>query len=70
MHPSASHQSDAVSDLPSQPERSDSFSVLFFIRSLQIIKQLASSCHEVEEAATRMVVFLVSFEVLGEIFDA
>ena len=44
--------------------------VTLYIRSLQVIQQTSTLRDHLEQAAPRMIVLLVSFEMLGEFVDA
>jgi len=59
-----------IKRLFSQSEFFDNISVASLVFSLEIIKELATTCHHLDDATTRVIVLCVSLEVRLEIFDA
>ena len=66
----AAVRSDALISLATQAEAADQFVVLLDVPAFEVIEQAASLRDHLEQSAPRVVVFLVRFEVLGELVNA
>jgi hypothetical protein len=53
-----------------QSESSNDFVILLNVRLLQVIEQTPAMLDHLQQPTSRMVVFLVSLEVLGELANA
>src|SRR5687767_14385509 len=56
--------------LPAQPQTTDDLVVAFNIRSFQVIQQTTSLRDHFQQAAPRVIIFLVRFEMLGQFVNA
>ena len=56
--------------LTAQSQSSHDFVVLLYVRLFQVIKHTAALLDHLQQAAPRMIVFLVCLEMLGEFVDA
>jgi len=56
--------------LMTQPESSNDFVVLLYVCLLQVVEQTSTMLDHLQQPASRMVVFLVGLEVLGEFANA
>lgn len=56
--------------LAAQAEAADQFVVLLDVPAFEVIEQAASLRDHLEQSAPRVVIFLVRFEVLGELVNA
>ena len=61
---------DATRKLFSDTEPIDDLVVAIDVAPLEVIKQTSPLVHHLEQAATRMIILNVGFEVLGQIKDA
>ena len=59
-----------ISNLLSQAETTDQFVVAIDLDALQIIQQAAALADQLEQAAARVIVFLMRLEMIGEFVDA
>ena len=53
-----------------QPESSNDFVVLLYVRLLQVIEQTSPMRDHLEQAPPRMIVLLMCLEMLGEFVDS
>ena len=53
-----------------QPESSNDFVVLLYVRFLQVCEQTSAMLDHFQQAAPRMIVLLVCLEMLGEFVNA
>jgi hypothetical protein len=53
-----------------QPESSHDFVIVLYVRLLQVVEQTSAMLDHLQQSASRMVVFLVCLEVLGEFANA
>ena len=60
----------AKSELSAEAEALDELTVALDVDIRQVAEQTTTLTHEKQQATTRVVVVLVLFEVLGEVFDA
>lgn len=56
--------------LPAQPQTIDDFMVTLNVRSLQVIEQTPSLRDHFQQAAPRMIILLVSLEMLGQVVNS
>ena len=56
--------------LMTQSESSHDFVILLYVRLLQVVEQTSAMLDHLQQPASRMVVFLVCLEVLGEFANA
>lgn len=66
----ASSDACAARDLATETDRFDELFVTFQIFALQVVEQRAALTNHLQQAATAVVIFVVAFEVLGEVRNA
>src|SRR5687768_17012785 len=59
----------ASGELAPETQAADQLLIAALVALLQIVQQLAALVHHLEQPTTRMVVFLVTREVFGELID-
>jgi len=70
QHSADGRNARASHRLPTQAEPTDQIVVAFNITSFEILQQTAALRNHFEQSAPRVVVLLMSFEMLGEFVDA
>ena len=58
------------SGLAADTQASDQILITALFNTFEVIQKLPALCHQFQKATTRMVIFLVGFEVLSERCDA